>query len=587
MTFYDGKLSFPLALSMTDHSQWDADDGWATSPFRTVVLVCLLSVGVTALTAIINPTVSIENVRALLTTVAIIEASILAIVFSVTVVALQLVVNRYSARLSSIFVEDPLLLATLGLFAVAIGVNLVGVYLLPGAVGRMTNAAIGLSLGLAAGAVYVLYTFVSQMIQRGSPDELIRILVDRKLAPEWYLPTDKADFESKPIHPVLPLYQTISSAIDLGEYQTAKQGIEGIEKVLLRSMDHFDQTYDDEEAAAYAVSISEEILTEYVPSIIEQALSKEQYELASTLVECVEAIGEDGVNRGYDGVLKHAADGLGEAFTAAPMTVEANRIRETLKESLLELSKIAVKNGESYTGMSAFGKLHGALKVLLRRKPEVAITERLVGEFFGTESSEIFDTLLDRYHSDLVGEDHDWLSPTQGDEYTLSSEAENLRRYWRRQVELSDTILRYRVTEGRYPILESQLHLGWKSMIHSAADHDLPELATMCCRSMIWLAYYVDSLDDDRHRLFTRNLAETRRKYGDPIVDRAFELLKQGKGPEGGDISVHLPDSSQPQEGESFIERIEKQRKKPEFGAWVREYEREVQQQTELLEEKN
>ncbi len=175
-------------------------------------------------TGFFNPDVQIENIRALLTTLASAEASVLAIVFSVTVVALQLVVTRYSARLTSLFVKEPLFRTTFVLFVVAIGFNLLAIYLLPAQSGRLANTAVGIAFGRATVSTFALYRFIQLMIKRSSPDELISVLIERELAPTEFLPESVEDFKKTDLHPVRPLYRTITRAVELGEYQTAAQG---------------------------------------------------------------------------------------------------------------------------------------------------------------------------------------------------------------------------------------------------------------------------------------------------------------------------------------------------------------------------
>lgn len=158
----------------------------STSRFLLLAITVAATFGLVA--GAVNADAGVDNVRAVLTTMALAEASVLAIVFSVTVVALQLVVNRYSARLTSIFVEDPFFRFTFGVFVVAIAVNLLAVYFLPSVIGTLTNTVVGVAFGLGVLCVYALYRFIRMVIRRSSPDELIDVLVERELQPANYLP---------------------------------------------------------------------------------------------------------------------------------------------------------------------------------------------------------------------------------------------------------------------------------------------------------------------------------------------------------------------------------------------------------------
>ncbi|MFC7164857.1 DUF2254 family protein [Halospeciosus flavus] len=379
---------------------------------------------VATLTALLNPAVETENIRALLTTLATAEASVLAIVFSVTVVALQLVVTRYSARLTSLFVKEPLFRTTFALFVGAIAFNLLVVYLLPIQNSRLMNAVVGIAFALAAVSTFALYRFIRLMIQRSSPDDLISVLVERELAPDEYLPATVAAFNEIEVHPIRPLYRTIARAIELGEYQTAEQGIDGLRTVLTRTFEYLESEYSEEDADQYASAVSTKILTEYVPPILEQAYTHEQYDLVSDAVDDVEAVALDGLERDFTDVTEEAAEGLGDAFDAAPLTWEGNRLRSPVKESLLELTKVTASDADYSTFRAVFHPLNFQMKLLLRRRPDSNVTYHLVGDYYSREIGEIFEALVDRYGPAVRDQDINWISPTEGRKWTLPDEAE-------------------------------------------------------------------------------------------------------------------------------------------------------------------
>lgn len=295
-------------------------------------LFTLATVAVVAtLTILLNPAVRTENIRALLTTLATAEASVLAIVFSVTVVALQLVVTRYSARLTSLFVKEPLFRTTFALFVGAIAFNLLVVYLLPIQNNRLLNATVGIAFALAAVSTFALYQFIQLIIQRSSPDDLISVLVERELAPDEYLPATATEFTEIEVRPIRPLYRTIARAIELGEYQTTELGIDGLRTVLTRTFAYLESEHSEEDTGQYASAVSAEVPTEYVPPILEQAYTHKQYDLVSDAVDDVEAVALDGLDHGFTDVAEDAAEGLGDAFDAAPLTWEGSAFEPQLK----------------------------------------------------------------------------------------------------------------------------------------------------------------------------------------------------------------------------------------------------------------
>lgn len=551
-------------------------------------LLTLATVAVVAtLTTLLNPAVQTENIRALLTTLATAEASVLAIVFSVTVVALQLVATQYSARLTSLFIKEPLFRTTFALFVGAIAFNLLVVYLLPIQNSRLLNAVVGIAFALAAVSTFALYQFIQLMIQRSSPDDLISVLVERELAPDEYLPATATEFTKNEVHPIRPLFRTIARAIELGEYQTAEQGIDGLRTVLTRTFEYLESEHTEEDAVQYASAVSTEVLTEYVPPILEQAYSHEQYDLVSDTVDDVEAVALNGLDHGFTDVAEDTAEGLGDAFDAAPLTWEGNRLRSPVKESLLELTKATASDTEYSTFRAVFHPLNFQMTLLLRRRPDSNVTHHVVGDYYSREIVDIFEVLADRYGPAVQDQDINWISPTEGRKWTLSNEAEPLRHVWREYASFTETVLRYRVSEEEYPFVEGSIDDGWNQITQCAADAGIDDLATLCCMTTLQLAYRVDQLEDGRLGMWTNNLGRLRLDYDPAIVDRAFELLKTGEQPEGQNISVRTVDPSSTDAEEGFIERfLSTEEEDTPFEEWLVEFEEDVHERTEYLRER-
>ena len=561
---------------------------WSDNLFvRYFALTIVISVVFAALTVLLNLPVESENIRTLLTTFALAEASILAIVFSVTVVALQLVVTRYSARLTSLFVKEPLFRITFGLFIGAIAFDLLAVYSLPIQSSHLSNAAVGIAFALGGVSTIALYQFIQVMIQRSSPDELIRVLIERELAPGEYLPKSVENFQEIEVHPLRPLYRTIARAIELGEYQTAEQGIDGLRTVLKRTFEYLESEYPDDGAAQYAPAVSKEPLTEYFPPILEQAYAHEQYDLASSAVDDVEALALDGLDRGFTDVTEDAADGLGDAFNETPLTLDGNRLRDPVSETLVELTTATATKADYSTFSSVFFNLDLQMTVLLRRRTDSNVTHRLVGDYYTRDSIDIFEALVDRYGPKVQDQEIVWISPTDGRISTLPDEAEPLRHFWRRYTKFTQAVLRYRLSEEEYPFVEGSIDDGWKGVSECAAEAGLNGLATLCIISTIQLAYNVDQLENGRVGIWLNNLGLLRRDYNPAIVDQAFALLKKGEQPKGANISTIHFDKMSNETEVGFIERmLDTEEGETSFEEWIVEFEKNVQERTEYLRDR-
>ncbi|MBX0288736.1 DUF2254 domain-containing protein [Halomicroarcula sp. F28] len=535
-------------------------------------------------TALLNPHADIATIRSLLTTLATAEASVLAIVFSVTVVALQLVVNRYTARLTSLFIDDPLFRTTFGLFVIAIAVNLVAVYLLPVLSNQALNATVGIALGFAIVATVALYRFIRLMIERSSPEELITVTLDRELAPAHYLPDTTDAFVQLEPHPIRPLYHIITRAVESGEYNAAAKGIEGLKKALTETFDYAETHRDS--SSEFADVVAEEVLTDYFPPIIEQLYEHEQYELVKSTIETVVTIGETGFDYGFDGVAESAAEGLGDAFGGAPLVWEGNRIRHSCREALVTLIKRAASQADYAAYSGIFHQLNHQMKVLLRRRPPREVTEHLILDYYVRESVEIFETLIERYQAANATEDINWISPTDKRQWTLPSEAEPLRDFWRDYAKLTTTLLQYRLSEDEYPIAAGNMRDGWVRIAETAAQDGLPGLATLCCMSILQLAYCLDQIEEERSGLLVNSLANLRIDYDPEIVDDAFARFQSGERPEGASISIGFSHSQSENQDRHFVEKL--LHRSPEqltFDEWLVDFQTAVKERTDTQRE--
>jgi hypothetical protein len=557
-----------------------------STTFRYLLLTCVSTTGGAILAGFFNPAVEVENIRTLLSTLATAEASVLAIVFSVTVVALQLVVTRYSARLTSIFVNEPLFRLTFALFVSGIAFNLLTLYLLPVKNDILTNVVIGVAFALAGVSTFSLYQLIQLMIQRSSPDELISVIVERKLAPNKYLPATVTEFQDIERNPIYPLYRTVTRAIELSEYQTAEQGVDGIQTVLTQTFDYLGNKYSEEDAAQYASAVSAEVLTEYVPQILEQIYAHEQYSLVSDTIDNVERVALNALERGFTDVTEDASEGLGNAFDSAQLNWEGNRLRIPVKESLLKLTKSTASSEDYSTFRSVFHPLDYQMKLLLRRRPDSNVTHDIVGKYYRQEITEIFEVLIDRYGPEVQGQDINWISPTEGRKWILPDEAEPLRHCWRRYTRFTNAVLRYRVSEEEYPFAEGSIDTGWMRITKYAADAGIYDLSTLCCMTMIQLAYRVDQIEEDRSGMWINNLGVLRLEYDPAIVDRAFELLKAGKRPEGANIPVQTTNIRTDTDPGLMEWLFKNEDEDIPFKEWLIEFERSVQKQTRYLRER-
>jgi len=358
--------------------------------------------------------------------------------------------------------------------------------------------------------------------------------------------------------------------------------------VLTRTYTYLDTEYTGEDAADYAEAVSDEILTEYVPATLEQAYRHNRYDLVEKMVGSIETIALDGLAKGFSEIVEDTADGFGTGFEAAPLAWEGNRLRGPVTESMVELSKATATKSDYGSFISVFGEINSQIKVLLRRRPDSNVTLELVEKYFRQDSIAIFELLLERYGPKLQDKEINWISPTnENGAWTLPDDAEPIRYFWRGYADLTQEILRYRISEDTYPFAPSSMVDGWRKAAKCAAEAELDDLATLCCVSMIQFVYQADQIGDGSVGLWANTLAHLRVDHDSEIVDQAFVLLQAGKQPVGASISVLIQSSMSDDTDDGFFARFFHSEEKIQFEEWLVDFRSQVQERTEMIQERN
>lgn len=538
---------------------------------------------------ILNPNVGVQNTRLVLSTLAAAQASVLAIVFSVTVISLQFVANQYSARLTSLFIEEPMFRVTFVIFVGSVAYDLVLLYLLPSSSSPVSSAGVAVAFAVASVAVVALYRFIKLVINRSSPDELISAIVEHELEPSKVFATQESQITDSIVHPMYPLYSVITSAMESKEYVTVKRGVAAFQSVQSDMMAYLQTEYDKPTGHEYIDTCLEEVLSDYFPTIMIQAFEHEQYELISDITKAAERIGLNGLHCGYTSIAEHASNGLGEAFSEAPITWEGNRIRRPATESLAELTKVTASTAEYSDFMAVFHHLQYQFVLLLRRGIDRNAAGYLVSRYYGRYSIVIFEELIKRYNTQIDDENTNWIHRYDGRHDTLPDEAKALRHFWAERTDFTETLLRYRLQHDEFPFTEGNIDRGWKQFIDKAAENGLDGLATLFCISAIKLAYRVEEIDGRRLGQWNNHFANVRIDYNTQIVDDAFKFLKKGEGLSGDRISKRSSVVTREKGERGLLSRIlsDSEGEQMEFETWLEEFEEEVEERTQYILDKH
>jgi len=461
------------------------------------------------------------------------------LLFSVTLVAIQVVSNKYSSRLPQIFLKEPLFRITFGTLAIGIGINGVAIFFAGSLSEVSTSLLVGIGFSSATIGFYALYRLIRRMIQLGAPEELIPA-IGKYECNEVLIRQAYANEEIEPaIHPTHPLYNVIIRGFELREYETARRGIMQFREVLVAEIALLQATEDFETGSELAEEIFETPMTEYFSSILVEAFENHQ-ELIGLTTTAYERVARNAMHAGYDDIAEHAAEGLADAMKEAPTTSEGGSLRRPISDTFLNLLEIAAGVATFSAFRTMLMKFQLGIEVLIRRRPDPHDVDRAVHRYYSREGETIFEQLIERYGEGVSEPIERWVEPVPKRKREISPEAEHLRFFWRQWGSLTKSLIHYRQSTGKDAVQGTSVVRSWSGFVKIADKHDIPGLATLFCMSMIKSAYALTLLEGGNLPALTDNtLANLKLDCTGRPVDDAFDALLDESTPDRGKVPTN------------------------------------------------
>ncbi|KAA9410976.1 DUF2254 domain-containing protein [Haloarcula hispanica] len=235
---------------------------------------------------------SIDNVRFLLTSIIATQASILAIVFSITILAVQLASNRYSPRIINQLLEDSYLKTILIIFGFSIGLDLALIYFQP-STSPIQTWYLGLiyaSIAIAFAAGLHLWSFIRHILIQTTPEGVIDSLagsVDLE-----YCLDRLSEANQTERHPLNPFYAVVANSIQSDERMATNHAfrryIETIEQLLEEIYEG--ETVDKNNKAVK--NLLTQIFGEQMPDLLTRAAIENEKQLISEITACNRQLAE-------------------------------------------------------------------------------------------------------------------------------------------------------------------------------------------------------------------------------------------------------------------------------------------------------
>jgi len=467
-----------------------------------------------------------ENTRLFLSTLAGAQAGVLAIVFSVTVLGIQMIGTRYSPRMISLFTDSPVFTYTFGLFVFSIAVDLWLLYLVPNSTGRLHTAGVFAVSGLGLAAAYALFVFVRTSIKQSTPEGAIDTFVDWMTADKYLKQVQESvENNSKNAHPMRPLYTLTMNALSSGERVTAERALqeygELVEKTLQKLQDrdafneHDRQVLDE---------LFGPVLREHLHDIALQTEDHDENQLVGQATEWQYKIGKAGLDLPIDLVSRQAQYGLSDIIRDAPVDTGSLIASNNAWRRLCELLVDAANKPDSQIVWHISSSISTGVNRQLWKTSDTHWYKSAMMDLYSNMEN-AHEDLLDQYGEEVAMVDMEWQYEHVPDDAPNREEVDAVYRWRTALLDTTSYFLQYAIKEGKYPITEGNFRTNWQNICVQATKSPANDYAVVLCQALIELAVidYVELQEDGLH---WASIIGRVKHSGDPeIVDEAFNRI--------------------------------------------------------------
>lgn len=415
------------------------------------------------------------------------QASVLAIVFSVVILAVQLTASKYSNQITDIYVRSPVFVATFSLFLISIGFDLALLYSYPMLPDALTSSLVYVAAGLSVVVAVWLVYFIQFTFTQLTPEGIVSMFEEdltttRSL--DLLRATPEEDLEEMN-HPLLPLHSLTVQAIRNDERFTALRALREFGIQLVRVFEETDRSLDEETLEL----LYEPALTVYLPEIIELGGEADVDELAEGGLDWIHRIGRAAVDASADPVARIASEGFERVIDRHAADPARSRTFVTAWETWGSLVTELCAGANVGTIQHAFSGFEQQLNRIDDRGYDDRVRQEILFCFF-TDLQDCHETLLNRFAADVDGLDVPWdrrFLPTGDDrERTAAQLLVKCRNLF---VRFSSIVLDHLVETGDYPIRFNSFQGLWADVCSFTVHHAPREYARTICEIYIEVAF--------------------------------------------------------------------------------------------------
>jgi hypothetical protein len=525
------------------------------------------------------------NLRLFLSALVGAQASVLAIVFSVTLLGIQIATTRYATRMMPLFVKSPIFRFTLAVFLISIAIDLIVLYNLPRTITPIGAAAVYFASGAALISAITLTVYIPQILSRSTPDGLISAFEISLHFDAYRKKTEEfANSQARADHPLQPLHGLTMSAISRREWAAAERGLKGFTNVAEEVVPKLTNNGADrrQHPSQQSQALFEMPLDDFLPEITLHAYNSDEQDIVRQSIKAQEDIGKVAFRNHYHYITVQAAEGLSYSIQEAPPTVEGNAIRQYAFESLQEFLQDFANRPSPYHLRRILSITDHQLGALFRKDAERWVYSDVLLRYFNGTLVEIHEMSLGLYAGYLNEVDVNWRTQYP-DESSVNSHLLEMFFKWRDVfTETTLRIFRYYERNNDYPMADGNFFSSWERVCSAAVESEATDYGEIMCELFIESAYIGTTIDEDSYGGWVSRFASV--KQDNPgVVDAAFTTLNS----QGRTGLMHYF-TEQNQDSSGLIGTLQELRgSERAFDEWVGEFEDDVNGTYEELPSQN
>lgn len=317
----------------------------ATPKWLVAILVVLVGGGA-AFGAVLGTVPAVENARAFLQGLVGMQASLIGIVFAVTILGIQLVASRYSIRMAFLFYTHPVFVLTFLAFVGSIGLDLALLFGLREMPSWWYAGAFYAAIGLAVANGFLFFEFVRTALTLSAPERILDAF-DEWLSPGLYVAEVRsAAGTAGSHHPIFPLYRMVTRSLQDRDPETAGAALDQYCEVVdatlrrCRNQDLFEACSSAELSALF-----DPVLADHLPGVVRKACQVGEFEIARTAIAQQYELGKAGLGEEYGLLAERAVHGLADLGTGESEQLCRRAVQEEIWGRLGTLLVKAARRG--------------------------------------------------------------------------------------------------------------------------------------------------------------------------------------------------------------------------------------------------